>query len=300
MRLGARVPHRPQPADAAVGEDVQPDVRDGRVRAMPVGEEAPRRRRRASSRAAAAPTPCWRSRSVIRADGASMRLERAAIGVVALEVAGVDLDDGRACRARRAGPGSSRGPGPRLRRVSQPPPMFGRPARQEQVVHRPEERVRAGEREPAVGDRREIDAAPRRRARASRRRARPAPSSRGCTRPKTRKRATPPSGKMLRRTWRDHAAGARREQVLRVGPQRRLRQQLGPLGVRRSVVERRVRAARRALDRRERRVVADEVVRVDVEADAPRPARPAPARTSRSRARACGGSPSRPSTCRGR
>ena len=51
-------------------------------------------------------------------------LERAAIRVVALEVVGVDLDACRSCRGRRAGPGSSRARAPRLRRVSQPPPMF--------------------------------------------------------------------------------------------------------------------------------------------------------------------------------
>ena len=138
----------------------------------------------------------------------------------------------------------------------------GGAAGQEQVVHRAEERVGAGERQ------RRHCRPPRDRPHRARR-ARAASASAairagcqsGATRPYTRRRATPPSGKMLSRTWLTGAARDRREQVLRrpaaaatapaARPSRDARSSSAsgvPVG------------AAHAVDRREWRVVAEEMV----------------------------------------
>ena len=147
-------------------------------------------------------------------------------------------------------------PAPRLPAVAH---VRGAPG-QEQVVHRAEERV-ASRRAPAppFSTRGEIDQLGRdvRAVSSSSSRA----TSRARPRRSTRKRATPPSGKMLRRRWRDRRRGARREQVLRVGPQRRLR---AAARVQRARCERSASGVPRgaqAVDRGERRVVAEEVLR---------------------------------------
>ena len=118
---------------------------------------------------------------------------------------------------------------------------------------------------PPLLDRREIDAALDGRARASRRSSAGADQS-AATRPKTRKRATPPSGKMFSRTCVTGAPGAAANRFCASGRTGIC----GSSSVHSHGLQRRQRrAARRvdALDRHERRAVADEEVRVDVEAD---------------------------------
>ena len=139
-------------------------------------------------------------------------------------------------------------------------------ARQEQVVHRAEEGIGAGERRGRRSRRRRgrrsppATCAPRVRVE---RRARPV----GRDAAETRKRATPPSGKMLSRTCVTGAPAVAANRFCASG-------RSGICGS--SSLHSVARAApssgvprwrAQALDRGERRAVADEVLRVDVEAD---------------------------------
>ena len=224
-------------------------------------------------------------------------LERAAIRVVALEVVGVDLD--RVERA--AGAEADQDPvvagralAPRLPAAAH---VLG-PARQEQVVHRAEEGVGAGEGEPAVAHRREIDAAfDGVRARlAIERRRRPL----GGDAAEDAEARDAAVGEDVQADVRDRRARRRREQVLRVGPHaasapaaRSTRMACSAAsGVPRGACTPSIDANAGLLPTKKWVSTSKPTHR--------RPARRAPGRTSRSRGRACGGSPSRPSTCRGR
>ena len=97
-------------------------------------------------------------------------LDHARVGVVALEVRGVDLDASDRCPARRAATIAQSWPGPRRRRVSQPSPMSRGASGQDQVVRASRRTCRCRPaRSAAVLDRGQVDSArPAASARASR------------------------------------------------------------------------------------------------------------------------------------
>ena len=179
---------QPQPAHAAVRVDAQPHVRERparaellrRVEVPRVGPELGRRQELLPARV----------RELGERGGRRQAAgERGAVGIVALEVRGVDLDlldpsrpppaSGSPSRGRDPGAASSPNPRPCS---SRGPAGSGAPS------------SRSACRSPRA--RRRRSRSPRGRRRAERSRARSTSTS-----PRTRSRATPPSGKMLRRTW---------------------------------------------------------------------------------------------------
>ena len=234
--------------------------------------------------------------------GASIASSRAAIGEVPLEVPGVDLEDAASPRAPslnriQSCPGAA--PAPRLPAA---PHVVRAPGRSRLFIG-PKNASEHASSEPSVPQRRRGRRGRSPRGAGSRRRARGASPARRDP-PEGSKAATPPSGKMLSRRW---LTGPRARAAKRfcasdaVAPAReptlQARQQEPPTGV--------LGVGRpQPVYRREGRAVAHEVIACRCRSPSTRPAAPerqdAPVVRARRRDRACAGSPSRPSTCRGR
>ena len=217
-------------------------------------------------------------------------VDRATIRVVAFEVIGVDhdlldvpapaeLDDRPVVSRPAAAPG--------LPAVAHVRGAAGH----DQVLLRAEEHVARRHHDATVLDRGEIDEP-----RWSGASASPGPRGRG------RAKARDAAVGIDVEPEVSHAPVARdREQVLRSG----WSGDLGRISVHssgsRATLARRIAIDRAGLDRGVGRMVAEEVVGVDVDTRGSTPGEAEPDRcTSRGRARACAGIPSRPSTCRGR
>ena len=161
--LGRERPENPEPAHAAIRVDVEPHV-GARTAIGQLGLEV---MLRSASSLVSASTGVHDSSPAVSASSAAIgraaRVDRAAVGIVALEVVGVDLDAPDRGRAGRARTTAQSCPGPRRRRVSQPSPMLVERPGMIRLSRDPKNMSLAAVTTAAVLDGRQIDRRPRRR-----------------------------------------------------------------------------------------------------------------------------------------